>query len=96
MPHFRKKPVVIEAIELTPESALGIVEWINERGTNLSRDAELFGNAIGTEIRGIYIPTEEGVMEASLGDFVIRGVEGEFYPCKPDIFAKTYEQVEVH
>lgn len=92
MGKYRKKPVVITAYQITTENAARIVTWINGSGTNLSEDARLFGNAIGAEIRGIYIPTEEGVMEASVGDFVIEGVHGEFYPCNPDIFEKTYEE----
>jgi hypothetical protein len=46
-----------------------------------------------TENMGIDIPTLEGVMHASPGDWIIRGVHGECYPCKPDIFEKTYEKV---
>lgn len=92
---YRKKPVVIQACKLDAENSEDIVRWVNGRGTNLSRDASVFGNAIGTEVRGVYIPTEEGVMEASLGDFVIEGVQGEFYPCKPDIFEATYEYVGI-
>lgn len=94
MKKYRKKPVMIEADQLAPENAADIVAWINGRGTNLSHDARLFGNAIGTEVRGICIPTEEGTMEANIGDWIIKGVEDEFYPCKPSIFEATYEAVD--
>ena len=43
---------------------------------------------------GFYIPTLEGNMKANIGDYIIKGINGEFYPCKPGIFAKTYEEVE--
>jgi hypothetical protein len=49
--------------------------------------------AFGPENRYIQIQTLEGVMEASVGDWIIKGVKGEFYPCKPDIFKMTYEEV---
>ena len=42
---------------------------------------------------GFYIPTLEGNMKANIGDYIIKGINGEFYPCKPDIFDKTYEEV---
>lgn len=48
----------------------------------------------GQKIQDIYLFILEGIMEASVGDFIIKGVDGESYPCKPDIFAKTYEKVE--
>ena len=80
MPKFRKKPVVIEAVQLTP--------------FNLGEVEEFVGGDAGTHPDGgLVIATLEGAMRASLGDFIIEGVNGEFYPCKPDIFAKTYEEV---
>jgi hypothetical protein len=76
---FRKKPVVIEAVQyLGP-------------GLNVT-ECELFvGKAATFDGREFRIKTEEGVMTASPGDWIIRGVQGEFYPCKPDIFEETYE-----
>lgn len=78
---FRKKPIVIEAARLDNKSSLRIdlVEWCDGK----IRDDD-----------GIDIPTLEGTMIASIGDWIIRGVKGEFYPCKPDIFAATYEAVD--
>jgi hypothetical protein len=84
---YRKKPVVIEAMQLEDDIRVHvqIVHWITENGGQ----AEM---AMIDPV--IYIATLEGEMKADLGDFIIRGVNGEFYPCKPDIFAKTYEEVE--
>jgi hypothetical protein len=82
---FRKKPVVVEAEPFTNENA--------ERAFNFiaCNKALLMPNAGEKQIR---IQTLEGEMIASLGDWIIKGVSGEFYPCKPDIFAETYEPVE--
>ncbi len=77
---YRKKPVVIEAIL-----------W-----TGSMQDAEAFGiHECSQELTStsLQISTLEGVMAASYGDYIIKGVKGEFYPCKPDIFAATYEPV---
>lgn len=79
MPMYRKKPVVIEARKLTYEDIDEIAAWCNGDIT------------IPT---GLIIDTLEGDLHASMGDFIIRGVQGEFYSCKPDIFAQTYEAVE--
>ena len=77
MPYYRKKPVVIEARQLTPVNYMEIAVWCG----GIAR------------INTVEIPTLEGTMTASPGDWIIRGVQGEFYPIKPDIFAATYEEV---
>ena len=77
---YRKKPVVIEA-----------VQWV---GNNLSDIETFIGRSVKNKETTIVIRTLEGDMEASLGDYIIKGVNGEFYPCKPDIFDKTYEEVK--
>lgn len=84
MPMFRKKPVVIEArlFEGSWFSAKPIVEW----GSGISWCATAEAGELGIE-------TLEGRMRAEPGDWIIKGVKGEFYPCKPDIFATTYEAV---
>ena len=84
MPLFRKKPVTIEARQFTDfgEGIHDLVAWC---GGNATRDA------LG---RCIEIDTLEGTMIARPGDWIIKGVNGEFEPCKPDIFAATYEAVE--
>lgn len=88
---YRKKPVVIEAMVLTDTNAGEVVAWITSHGHR----AIVRGGPGGGSIEGtVIITTLEGNMTASVGDLVIKGVQGEFYPCKPDIFAATYEPVE--
>ena len=84
MPFFRKKSLVIEARQLTRENKLEIVDWIEENCVVVCLMAE----------EGVRIPTPEGRMLASWGDWVIWGIEREFYPCMPSVFEKTYELVE--
>ena len=84
---FRKKPVVFEAMEFigSPRAATSVIDWALSGGGTIryhDEDGEFLS-----------INTLEGTMRASVGDFIIRGVQGEFYPCKPDIFAATYEEV---
>ena len=84
---YRKKPIVIEAIQWTGERT----EKINNHLLNSSREVT-FGNEYVNHC--IFIHTLEGVMRADVGDWIIEGVKGELYPCKPDIFDETYEKVE--
>jgi hypothetical protein len=80
---FRKKPVTIEAMQLTDaKSVLDIEDWINSGDVGFS-----------TNPPTLWIDTLEGRMEASVGDWIIKDVEGEFYPCKNNIFIKTYQEV---
>ena len=88
MAKYRKKPVVIDAIQLTDESIIEVINWITNY-TNIEIDTDKDDNVIG-----IIIPTLEGEMKASIGDYIIKGIQGEFYPCKPEIFEQTYELVE--
>lgn len=86
---YRKKPVVIRAWgPLTPENKDKIAEWCK----GIAEEKQLAGPGRGMHL-GIIIRTLEGDMKASYGDYVIQGVKGEFYACKPDIFAETYEEV---
>ncbi len=78
MGQYRKKPVQIEARLITRRSREHISEWC--------------GGQLDSE-DGINIHTPEGVMRGSMGDYIIKGVKGEFYPCKPDIFEATYEPI---
>ena len=83
---YRKKPVEIEAIEFidTPER---IKEIFNFMGDETMRvDYSMYGRP------AVLIETLEGTMRADVGDYIIKGINGEFYPCKPDIFKKTYEE----
>lgn len=89
---YRKKPVVIEAAFLTDVSRQGIVAWIIDNGGTVHVERPYIIKANGWEESYAFeIKTLEGYMTASYGDFIIKDVRGEFYPCKPDIFAATYE-----
>jgi len=78
---FRKKPVTIEAIKWTGKNNKEVSEFILGYGVITINEEE------------ITIPTLEGLVTASKGDWIIKGIKGEFYPCKPDIFDATYERV---
>jgi hypothetical protein len=82
---FRKKPIVIEAMQFTNETKGDVLHWIGSAGW---ADHGPNGEPI------LKIDTLEGVMVAGFGNWVIQGVKGEFYPCKPDIFEATYEAAE--
>lgn len=80
---YRKKPVVIEAVRYMIDNSLP--DWFMDRVSN---------NTIVIHKDGTYhIKTLEGTMKSEYGDHIILGVNGEVYPCKPDIFEKTYEEV---
>lgn len=85
---YRKKPVVIEAMQyLREENISEIMDWF--------RDSNSTRNLIyEPKVNEYYIKTLEGKYIVSKGDFIIKGVKGEFYPCKPDIFEMTYELAE--
>lgn len=87
---FRKKPVVIEAVRL-PVSKDDMLGWGSVCGFLMMRCPNFQIVDHGADNCALEIGTLEGVMRADPGDWVIRGVKGEFYPCKPDIFAATYE-----
>jgi hypothetical protein len=91
MSKFRKKPVVIEAFKVKDAIVAAQDSW-----RSLPRwlvDHYEAGNVLFTD-KYISISTLEGTMRAELEDWIICGVNGEIYPCKPDIFDKTYEKVE--
>ena len=107
---YRKRPVVIEAMEFTGKS-MQIIEWLEANrypfliGNVLEPDTLRYPDQVEIDDsrpdKGIYIDpangnlmirTLEGDMRTVPGDYIIRGVQGEFYPCKSDIFAATYEQ----
>lgn len=107
MPRFRKKPVEIEARQVPvfddDESAItqyvdqcvALAEWCGGI-SHMMLDADEASPADGIDVTGphIVITTLEGPHAAMPGDWIIKGVEGEFYPCKPEIFEQTYEPVE--
>jgi len=87
MPQFRKRPVVIDANLYNGRNFIQLVEWAFG-GLDKAPDGKCFWqHADGS----LVIPTLEGDHKATAGDWIIKGVKGEFYPCKPDIFAATYE-----
>jgi len=96
---FRKKPVIIEAMQLqnSVKSVLEIYRFINGQDSVILKsriDDEKFYDYASTILReGFPIKTLEGTMIAVVGDWIIKGVKGEFYPCKPNIFEQTYEKV---
>lgn len=82
---YRKKPVLIEAVLWNGVEVSEVTDWISKA---LQNDAIVrYGDKV-------IIKTLEGDMIASPGDYIIKGVKGELYPCKPDIFESTYEMVE--
>lgn len=81
---YRKKPVIIEAMEFTEKTKDQVHNFVR---CNSYADFDKNGNPV------LVIQTLEGDMTAIIGDYVIKGVQGEFYPCKPDIFKQTYESV---
>lgn len=90
---FRKKPVVIEAIEWTGKNLFDVITFTDgEPDLRHDMAADKWGQYCELVRReGFKIKTLEGYMDASIGDMIIKGVQGELYPCKPDIFAETYE-----
>lgn len=92
MAKFRKKPVVIEAVKFNGEMTPELKSFL--ANANYTVDFMSAGLTTTQSIPTLKILTFEGVMDAIPGDFIIKGVNGEYYPCKPDIFAKTYEKVE--
>ena len=94
---YRKKPVEIEAIQWTGKNNREMFDFLtNYELTNefMSNTGENFDIDHDKIKGGLIIKTLEGEHLASIGDYIIKGVEGEFYPCKPDIFEKTYEEVK--
>lgn len=85
--HYRKRPVVVEAVRWYggEEDGRAIVDWITDGGGDAAI-AYLAGDPVS-----VSIVTLEGVMRATPGDWIIRGVQGEYYPCRSDIFDLTYE-----
>jgi len=95
MKDFRKKPVVIQAIQLSKDNVSEVLKWlgVNPYHFIVPTETEANPNKVEVTEEGVLIPTLEGKMLASWTDYIIKGVNGEFYPCKPDIFRKTYDEV---
>lgn len=88
---YRKKPVVIEAVQLRWDTWNEMCDFAD---VGKLADGKPEGVLYDENKIGLDIPTLEGVMTASENDYIIRGIHGELYPCKPDIFEATYEKVE--
>lgn len=86
MTKFRKLPVVIEARQLTTDNGHFLINWMLDSDPSC---ATIFNDDLVT----LNIQTLGGWHKADIGDWIIKGVKGEFYPCKPDIFEATYEEV---
>lgn len=81
MPYYRKKPVPVEARQYTGDNFIELQNWSE-------------GNiAMDDDSNNVFVATLEGLMFFDEGDYVIKGVHGEFYPCKGDIFEETYEEM---
>lgn len=92
---YRKKPVVIEAVQYIRGKEAPAVEFLGGKEPgNCETDTAIYSKNWWDQSVSITIKTLEGLMEVSDGDYIIKGVNGEFYPCKPDIFEKTYEKVD--
>ena len=91
---YRKKPVVVEAFQLTRDVDSIAPPWF----TQAVVDEKVFIDRVlvngHIDVYGCTIETLEGKHKAKIGDYIIRGVAGELYPCKPEIFQKTYEKVK--
>ena len=86
---YRKKPVVIEAMQVLDD--IRVHQQICEWARSSTEEGKIIPVVMSRFDSHLLIHTLEGTMHAQLGDFIIKGVQGEFYPCKPDIFAQTYE-----
>ena len=92
---YIKKPVQIEAIQLTKENIIEVFDFLDEANYKETKSVEELEDFSQRMLKQGYIAIEtlEGIMKASFGDYIIKGIKGEFYPCKPDIFQATYEEV---
>ena len=93
MTQFRKLPVVIEAVQFTGDNWNEITAFFGRKSGETRHGGHPEPGDWQSHGRSVRIVTLEGIMTADEGDWIIKGIKGEFYPCKPDIFAKTYEEV---
>ena len=93
---YKKKPVVIEAIKWTGQNHREMYDFLEGKPDDYmdSIGENFYINHNIYHAGGLFIKTLEGDMFANIGDYIIKGIKGEFYPCKPDIFEATYERVE--
>ena len=98
---YRKKPVIVEALQWNGKNVIDIYNFLEDKNVETQYEVNSEGKNFyidfsrGQCVTGdLMIKTLEGTMKADIGDYIIKGVNGEFYPCKPDIFEKTYEEVK--
>lgn len=89
MPQYRKKPVVIDAIQFNRNNWEEVKQFTNNTAHTITIERHIDGKCT------CIIPTLEGQHIANEGDYIIRGVKGEYYPCKPDIFEATYDAIDI-
>lgn len=94
MPKFRKKPVIVEAVRYLGHNTTEIESFVGHQFYPELESESAYLAGKGGPIFSISIPTLEGNMKAMTGDWIIKGVSNEYYPCKPDIFERTYEPAE--
>ena len=92
---YIKKPIKIEAIQLKEDNIIEVFDFLDEANYKETKSTEELEDFNQRMLKQGYIEIEtlEGIMKASFGDYIIKGVKGEFYPCKSDIFQATYEEV---
>jgi hypothetical protein len=95
MKKYKKKPIVIEAMQFTDSGSeqLKVSEWVEKNGSKLGLYDGFYRKGIASWEKA-FVDTLEGSMMVSIGDWIIKGVEGEFYPCKDSVFKKTYDEVK--
>lgn len=83
MPFFRKKPVEVEAMQFTGDNYEEVISWADSD--------DVYRRTFESD--RIEVVTHHGLAQAEKGDWVVKGVDGEFYPCRPDVFEKTYHRI---
>ena len=81
MARYKTKPCEIEAIQWTGKNIIELLDWGQ-------------GKILWNDVDDLFIDTLEGRMKANINDYIIKGLRGEYYPCKPDVFEKKYEEVK--
>ena len=92
---YVKKPIEVESIQLTKENIIEVFDFLDGANYKETKSVEELEDFSQMMLKQGYIEIEtlEGIMKAGFGDYIIKGIKGEFYPCKSDIFIATYEEV---
>jgi hypothetical protein len=98
MKRYRKKPIEVEVQRWTGQNHIQMYNFLESQSANYDKDIKDQGANFYIDhfkvSGGLVIKTLEGEHKASIGDYIIKGIKGEFYPCKPEIFEQTYEEVQ--